>query len=140
VSAKGTGPYPFDVAFVTADGNPCRATRCCAPLVTQPTLMLSHPATRVDRVEGPAHSSHPRRGFGPAAFRVVDSRAVAGELTAPFGLINPVVQRTFKVVTMTASEGPAVTLTAIGQVNKNGAYAINLSRERPGNFVGGSRS
>lgn len=41
-----------------------------------------------------------------------------------FGLVNPYVQRTFKIVSRTRTN-PIVTSTAIVQVNENGAYAVN---------------
>lgn len=64
-------------------------------------------------------------GIVAAAFRVNDNRATAGELTVPIGLVNPVVQRTFRITSTTTSGSPTVTSTAIVQVNQNGAYAIN---------------
>ena len=60
-----------------------------------------------------------------AAFRVNDNRAVDGQLTVPIGLVNPVVQRTFRITSTTTSGSPTVTSTAIVQINQNGAYAIN---------------
>lgn len=66
-------------------------------------------------------------GVLAAAFRVTDSRENAGDgdLTVPIGLINPVVQRTFKITTTTTTGSPTVTSTAVVQINQNGAYAIN---------------
>jgi len=64
-------------------------------------------------------------GIVAAAFRVVDDRAVAGAMTVPIGLVNPVVQRTFRITSTTTSGTPLVTSTAIVQINQNGAYAIN---------------
>lgn len=64
-------------------------------------------------------------GIVAAAFRVVDDRAVDGQLTVPIGLVNPVVQRTFRITSTTTSGKPKITSTAIVQINQNGAYAIN---------------
>ena len=64
-------------------------------------------------------------GIVAAAFRVNDDRAVDGELTVPIGLVNPVVQRTFRITSTTSSGKPKVTSTAIVQINQNGAYTIN---------------
>ena len=64
-------------------------------------------------------------GILAAAFRVNDDRAVDGQLTVPIGLVNPVVQRTFRITSTTTSGTPTVTSTAIVQINQNGAYAIN---------------
>jgi len=64
-------------------------------------------------------------GILAAAFRVNDSRLAAGSLTVPIGLVNPIVQRTFQIVSRTTSGSPRATSTAIVQVNQNGAYAIN---------------
>ncbi len=41
------------------------------------------------------------------------------------GLLNPVVQYTFKIVTTTTGSGPQVTSVAQVQVNETGGYAIN---------------
>ncbi|MFN8022380.1 MAG: discoidin domain-containing protein [Acidimicrobiales bacterium] len=45
--------------------------------------------------------------------------------TFAFGLVNPVVLQTLKIVTTTTSGFPVVTSTAIVQVKENGAYAVN---------------
>ncbi len=45
-------------------------------------------------------------GILAAAFRVNDNRAVDGELTVPIGLVNPVVQRTFRITSTTTSGNP----------------------------------
>jgi hypothetical protein len=41
------------------------------------------------------------------------------------GLLNPVVQKTFKVVTETMSGSPHIVATALVQVNETGGYAVN---------------
>jgi len=41
------------------------------------------------------------------------------------GLLNPVVQKTFKIVTRTVSGSPRLVATALVQVNETGGYAIN---------------
>ncbi len=41
------------------------------------------------------------------------------------GLLNPVVQKTFKIVTETTSGTPRVTATALVQVNETGGHAVN---------------
>ncbi|MEO8264626.1 MAG: hypothetical protein ABI706_03855 [Ilumatobacteraceae bacterium] len=41
------------------------------------------------------------------------------------GLLNSVVQKTFKIVSQTVSERPRVTATALIQINQTGGYAIN---------------
>jgi hypothetical protein len=41
------------------------------------------------------------------------------------GLLNSVVQRTFKIVSQTTNSRPRVTATAMVQVNQTGGYAIN---------------
>ena len=43
----------------------------------------------------------------------------------PIGLDNPVVQRTFRIVTETVNGFPHVISSAIVQVNQGGAWAIN---------------
>jgi hypothetical protein len=42
-----------------------------------------------------------------------------------FGLVQAVVQQTFKIVTETTSGSPRMRATAIVQVNQTGGYAIN---------------
>jgi hypothetical protein len=66
-------------------------------------------------------------GILAAGFRVADGRddVGSGELTVPIGLINPVVQRTYKIISETTSGLPKVVSTAVVQVNQNGAYAVN---------------
>ena len=53
--------------------------------------------------------------------------AITGDVPAAlqFGLLNPVVQKTFKVVTETVSGDPHVVSTALVQVNETGGNAIN---------------
>ena len=41
------------------------------------------------------------------------------------GLLNSVVQKTFKIVSQTKNTTPRVTATALIQVNQTGGYAIN---------------
>lgn len=41
------------------------------------------------------------------------------------GFLNPVVQRTFKIVSRTTAGAPHVVSDAVVQVNENGAYAVN---------------
>ena len=43
----------------------------------------------------------------------------------PIGLLNSVVQKTFKVVSQTLNTKPRVTATALIQVNRTGGNAIN---------------
>jgi hypothetical protein len=66
-------------------------------------------------------------GIVAAAFRVDDARANpgSGELTVPIGLVNPIVQRTYQIISRTTSGSPTAISTAVVQVNQNGAYAIN---------------
>jgi hypothetical protein len=45
--------------------------------------------------------------------------------TLRFDVILPIVQRMFKITTTTTSGTPAITSTALVQVNQNGAYAVN---------------
>lgn len=64
-------------------------------------------------------------GIMAAALRVDDPRDVPGPLLAPIGIVNPLVQRTFRITSTTTSGTPVVTSTAIVQINQNGAYAVN---------------
>ena len=41
------------------------------------------------------------------------------------GVLNPIVQKTFKIVTTTTSGNPKLTSTSIVQVNETGGYSIN---------------
>lgn len=53
--------------------------------------------------------------------------AVAGDPPEflQLGLLNPVVQKTFKIVTETVASSPKVTATALVQVNETGGHAVN---------------
>jgi hypothetical protein len=53
--------------------------------------------------------------------------SVVGELPVwlQLGLLNPVVQKTFKITTTTSSGTPFVVSTALVQVNETGGYAVN---------------
>lgn len=59
-------------------------------------------------------------GVVAGAVSIADPRPA----TLSFGLVNPIVQKTFKIVS-TASGSPKVVSTAIVQVNQNGAYEVN---------------
>ena len=52
---------------------------------------------------------------------------IPNEIPAAFqmGLLNPVVQKTFKIVTETVSGSPKVRSTALVQVNETGGNAVN---------------
>jgi hypothetical protein len=45
--------------------------------------------------------------------------------TLQIGLLNSIVQKTFKIVSQTTNANPRVTATALVQVNQTGGYAIN---------------
>jgi hypothetical protein len=62
-------------------------------------------------------------GGGLLAAQVAMSAALPASLQ--IGVLNPVVQKTFKVVTTTTSGNPLVTSTALVQVNETGGYSIN---------------
>ena len=65
-------------------------------------------------------------GIVAAAFRVHDGRSETGDLTVPIGLINPIVQRTYKLTTCVPNcAKPLAKAVAVVQVNQNGAYAVN---------------
>ena len=59
-------------------------------------------------------------GVLAASFDILDPRA-----PVPIGLTNPIVQRTFRIVTETTSGSPHVVGSAILQVNQGGAWAVN---------------
>lgn len=85
---------------------------------------------RIDNPHGLGTDANPIKVSGgvlAAAFRGVDGRATptGSALTVPIGLVNPIVQRTFRIVSETTSGSPKVVSTAVVQINQNGAYAIN---------------
>ena len=92
-------------------------------------IVVPQGIVRVNNPHGLGSSDSPvalTGGIVAAAFRVkIDDSAADGELTVPIGLVNPVVQRTFRITSTTSSGKPKVTSTAIVQINQNGAYAIN---------------
>jgi hypothetical protein len=59
-------------------------------------------------------------GVLAAAMDIADSRS-----PARIGLDNPIIQRTFKIITETTSGAPHVVSSAIVQINQNGGWAIN---------------
>lgn len=61
--------------------------------------------------------------LGAAFGQTTDSSVAAGAVQV--GMVNRVVQRTFKIVATTASGAPRVTSTAVVQVNDFGEFAIN---------------
>jgi hypothetical protein len=133
-----TGESPADPPVV--------APVMVAPYEPDPIIDIHLPATNPVVIDIPGYISVPQgvvrvnnpHGLGTAespvaltggivaaAFRVYDDRAVDGQLTVPIGLVNPVVQRTFRITSTTSSGKPKVTSTAVVQINQNGAYAIN---------------
>ncbi|CAB4866808.1 unannotated protein [freshwater metagenome] len=62
-------------------------------------------------------------GVLAASYTVTDQRPASFVL----GLLNPIIQKIFKIVTITDTSigAPVITSTAIVQVNQNGAYAVN---------------
>jgi hypothetical protein len=51
--------------------------------------------------------------------------SAARPATFAFGLVNPIVMHTLKIVSVTTTGTPVVSSTAIVQVKENGAYAVN---------------
>jgi hypothetical protein len=62
-------------------------------------------------------------GGGVLAAQVAIGPSVPASLQV--GVVETIVQRTFKVVTTTTEGTPKVVATAIVQVNESGGYAIN---------------
>jgi hypothetical protein len=106
-----------------------------------PTIDLNFATTRSVEVDIPGYVSVPQ---GAVSLLTADSAGPGkwvsfggGMLTAQLstsatkpaylqaGILNPVVQKTFKIVTTTTSGTPTVQSTALVQVNATGGYAIN---------------
>ena len=62
-------------------------------------------------------------GGGLLAAQVAVSAVLPASLQV--GILNPVVQKTFKIVTTTTSGTPKLTSTSLVQVNETGGYSIN---------------
>ena len=82
----------------------------------------------IDTSAGRGANKSVRFNAGATAASLELNKAYAStELPATFvlGIANPVIQKTFKLVSTSTSTTPRVTSTAIVQINQNGAYAIN---------------
>jgi hypothetical protein len=118
----------------------------CAPPPTAvtpacPIIDINFGTTRTVNVKIPGYVAVPQGSFslvtatGMAAGKTISfgggvlaaQVAVSAVLPASLqiGVLNPVVQKTFKIVTTTTSGTPKVTSTSLVQVNETGGYSIN---------------
>jgi hypothetical protein len=119
-------------------------TSCAPPVaftVACPIIDVNFASTRTVNVKIPGYVAVPQGSFslvtaataatgktlsfggGILAAQVAVSATVPSSLQ--LGILNPVVQKKFKIVTTTSSGKPKVTSTALVQVNETGGYAIN---------------
>jgi hypothetical protein len=129
-----TAPQPIDTAF------PC-APPPAVPAATCPIVDLNLTTTMPVNVSIPGYTSVPQGGFslntatGMGANKKISfgggvltgTVGVSADKPASLqiGLLNSVVQKTFKIVSQTINTSPRVTATALVQVNQTGGYAIN---------------
>ena len=73
----------------------------------------------------PAATTSKWISFGGGILTAQMSVPLAAPEYLQLGLLNPVVQKTFRIVTNTTGPGPQVTSVALVQVNETGGYAIN---------------
>ena len=111
------------------------------PAPSCPIIDLKFGTNRTVNVKIPGHVAVPQGSFslvtapGMAAAKTISfgggllaaQVAVSAVLPASLqiGVLNPVVQKTFKIVTTTTSGVPKVTSTSLVQVNETGGYSIN---------------
>ena len=97
------------------------ALTTATPVVVDVPGYVSIPQGRL-RVSNPGglHNISLKGGVLAASFDITDTR-----VPVPIGLENPIVQRTFRIVSETTSGTPHMVSSAIVQVNQGGAWAIN---------------
>ncbi len=96
-----------------------------APVEVKIPGYVSVPQGSVSIATAPGAGAGKRLSFGGGVLAA--QMAVTGETPAflQLGLLNPVVQKTFKIVTETVTGVPKVTATALVQVNETGGHAVN---------------
>jgi len=129
-------PGTLDTAF------PCAwAPAPAVPAPTCPIVDVNLTTTAPVTINVPGYTSVPQGGFslytGPGMSANKKISFGGGILTGTvgvsadkpaslqLGLLNSVVQKTFKIVSQTTNTSPRVTATALVQVNQTGGYAIN---------------
>jgi hypothetical protein len=73
----------------------------------------------------PGMTSNKKISFGGGILTATIGVSADKPATFQIGLLNSVVQKTFKIVSQTTSAKPRVTATALVQVNQTGGYAVN---------------
>jgi hypothetical protein len=73
----------------------------------------------------PGMTSNKKISFGGGILTATIGVSADKPAAFQIGLLNSVVQKTFKIVSQTTSAKPRVTATALVQVNQTGGYAVN---------------
>ena len=74
---------------------------------------------------GPGMTANKKISFGGGILTGTVGVSADKPASLQLGLLNSVVQKTFKIVSQTTNTSPRVTATALVQVNQTGGYAIN---------------
>jgi hypothetical protein len=98
-----------------------------AAVVVEVPGYVSVPQGRLRIANPHGHAVAFRGGLLAATIDVADTRAgdPPAPASLPIGFIETIVQRKFRIVSETTEGTPHLVSTAIVQVNRNGAYAIN---------------
>jgi hypothetical protein len=86
---------------------------------------VSVPQGAVSLITAPTASTGKWVSFGGGILTAQLSTSATVPAYLQAGILNPVLQKTFKIVTTTTSGSPTVQSTALVQVNATGGYAIN---------------
>jgi hypothetical protein len=86
---------------------------------------ISVPQGAVSIFTAPGMTSNKKLSFGGGILTATIGVSADKPASLQLGLLNSVVQKTFKIVSQTTASTPKVTATALVQVNQTGGYAIN---------------
>jgi hypothetical protein len=86
---------------------------------------ISVPQGAVSIFTAPGMTSSKKLSFGGGILTATIGVSADKPASLQLGLLNSVVQKTFKIVSQTKNSSPRVTATALVQVNQTGGFAIN---------------
>jgi Tfp pilus assembly protein PilX len=135
----------FDASTLIPTAVPTGATPCApppaAPAATCPIVdvnlttampvsvsipgYISVPQGSVSINTAPGMTAGKKISFGGGVLTGTIGVSIDKPVSLQIGLLNSVVQKTFKIVSQTTNSSPRVTATALIQINQTGGYAIN---------------
>ncbi|HEX2782772.1 MAG TPA: hypothetical protein VHN36_04250, partial [Ilumatobacteraceae bacterium] len=86
---------------------------------------VSVPQGGVSLFTAPGMTTNKKISFGGGILTGTIGVSADKPASLQIGLLNAVVQKTFKIVSQTTNSSPRVTATALVQINQTGGYAIN---------------